>query len=64
VLGQETGRLNCHMTIVPFCCNGLADAAKNDLLHRFYLSQGWKLGFSDATPDGRRMSRYIYDFDH
>lgn len=38
------------------------DAADNDAVNRFYQSLGWRLESSFATPEGRRMNRYVLDF--
>jgi hypothetical protein len=50
------------MTFVPSYRKSVTDAEYNDSVNRFYLSQGWKPE-STHDPDGRKMNRYIYNFD-
>lgn len=45
-------------------CFLTTDAENNDSVNRFYASQGWKLESAYTTPDGRKMNRYIYDFEY
>jgi GNAT superfamily N-acetyltransferase len=51
---QSCGARGCYLT---------TDAEKNDAVNRFYLSLGWKLEASYITAAGRKMNRYVYDFE-
>jgi GNAT superfamily N-acetyltransferase len=44
-------------------CYLATDAENNDPVNRFYLSLGWKVESAYTTPEGRKMNRYVYDFD-
>lgn len=39
------------------------DAENNQTVNNFYQKLGWKLESSYSTPEGRRMNRYVYDFN-
>ena len=39
------------------------DAEDNDSVNGFYQALGWKLESAYKTPDGRKMNRYVYDFE-
>jgi len=43
-------------------CYLLTDAEGNDRVNSFYRSLDWKLEFTNATPEGRKVNRYILDF--
>ena len=51
---RSRGASGCYLT---------TDAENNDPVNRFYLSQGWKVESAYTTPEGRKMNRYVYDFD-
>ena len=51
---RSRGARGCYLT---------TDAEKNDPVNRFYLSQGWRVESAYTTPKGRKMNRYVYDFD-
>jgi ribosomal protein S18 acetylase RimI-like enzyme len=44
-------------------CYLTTDACDNDAVNGFYQSLGWKLEAVYSTPEGRRMNRYVCDFD-
>ena len=50
---RSRGVTGCYLT---------TDADGNESVNRFYSSLGWKLELAYATPEGRRMNRYTYDF--
>jgi colanic acid biosynthesis glycosyl transferase WcaI len=52
-LARRCGCPGCFLT---------TDAEKNDTVNRFYLSLGWDLHSTYATPEHRRMNLYVYDF--
>lgn len=39
------------------------DAENNDSVNGFYQALGWKLESTYKTPEGRKMNRYVYDFE-
>lgn len=39
------------------------DAEDNEAVNRFYRSSGWQVESSYTTPEGRKMNRYVLDFD-
>jgi GNAT superfamily N-acetyltransferase len=39
------------------------DADDNEAVNRFYQKLGWEIETTFVTPEGRRMNRYIIDFD-
>ncbi len=39
------------------------DAENNDSVNGFYQKLGWKLESTYNTPEGRKMNRYIHDFE-
>lgn len=43
-------------------CFLTTDAADNDAVNLFYKKLDWKIESSYATPEGRKMNRYVYDF--
>lgn len=45
-------------------CYLITDADNNAAVNGFYLSLGWKIESTYTTPQGRKMNRYVYDFDH
>ncbi|MFI4912706.1 MAG: GNAT family N-acetyltransferase [Sedimentisphaeraceae bacterium JB056] len=45
-------------------CFLTTDKENNESTNRFYKKLGWKLETSFATPEGRKMNRYVYDFDN
>jgi GNAT superfamily N-acetyltransferase len=51
---RRRGASGCYLT---------TDADNNDAVNRFYRSMGWKLESAYTTPQGRKMNRYVYDFD-
>lgn len=44
-------------------CYLTTDAENNESVNRFYQDGGWKLESSFVTPEGRRMYRYVLDFE-
>lgn len=42
-------------------CFLTTDADGNEAVNAFYQKLGWKIEASYATPEGRRMNRYVYD---
>ena len=40
------------------------DAKNNNSVNSFYHSLGWKLESTYETPEGRKMNRYVYDFEN
>jgi len=46
-----------------FGCYLATDADKNIAVNSFYKRLGWRIDSSYITPEGRRMHRYVYDFD-
>lgn len=50
---QRRGAIGCYLT---------TDAHENEAVNAFYSRVGWKLQSTYATPRGRSMNRYIYDF--
>jgi GNAT superfamily N-acetyltransferase len=51
---QSRGAQGCFLT---------TDAENNGTVNRFYLSLGWKLEAAYTTREGRKMNRYMYDFE-
>ncbi len=39
------------------------DVENNNVVNSFYHSLGWKLESTYETSDGRKMNRYVYDFE-
>ena len=39
------------------------DTENNNVVNSFYRNLGWKLESTYETPEGRKMNRYIYDFE-
>ena len=39
------------------------DAENNNTVNSFYHSLGWKIESAYETPEGRKMNRYVYDFE-
>jgi GNAT superfamily N-acetyltransferase len=50
---HRRGAAGCYLT---------TDADDNGEVNRFYLREGWVLESSFATPEGRRMNRYVFNF--
>ena len=51
---KRRGAIGCYLT---------TDALDNEAVNLFYLRTGWKLESTYSTPQGRRMNRYICDFE-
>lgn len=43
-------------------CFLTTDADGNEAVNMFYQKLGWKIESNYATPEGREMNRYVYDF--
>jgi ribosomal protein S18 acetylase RimI-like enzyme len=43
-------------------CYLSTDRDENTAVNRFYRRLGWELESTYATPEGRRMNRYVFDF--
>jgi len=39
------------------------DAENNNVVNSFYHNLGWKVESTYETPEGRKMNRYVYDFE-
>ena len=39
------------------------DAENNNVVNSFYQNLGWKIESTYETPEGRKMNRYVYDFE-
>ena len=46
----------------PPGCYLTTDADGNDMVNKFYQSLDWRIESTYATPEGRRMNRYVFDF--
>jgi ribosomal protein S18 acetylase RimI-like enzyme len=46
-----------------FGCYLITDADNNDAVNGFYLRMGWVRVGAFFTPDGRKMQRYVLDFN-
>jgi GNAT superfamily N-acetyltransferase len=44
-------------------CYLLTDAIGNEAVNAFYRHTGWRLETTNTTPEGRRMNRYVFDFN-
>ena len=53
-LARENEMLGCYLT---------TDAEGNDAVRRFYERNGWRVEAEFVTPEGRRMLRYIIDWE-
>ena len=51
---RSRGSLGCFLT---------TDAVGNDTVNDFYQKLGWKLESVYETAEGRKMNRYVYDFE-
>jgi GNAT superfamily N-acetyltransferase len=51
---QARGCFGCYLT---------TDALGNEKVNAFYRHTGWRLEATYATPEGRRMNRYLFDFN-
>lgn len=51
---RERGLTGCFLT---------TDADDNHDVNAFYQSLGWKIESTYTTPQGRRINRYVYDFE-
>ena len=51
---QRQGAAGCFLT---------TDAVGNDTVNDFYKSLGWTLEAAYETKEGRKMNRYVFDFD-
>jgi GNAT superfamily N-acetyltransferase len=51
---RRRGASGCYLT---------TDADNNRAVNGFYLSLSWILESTYTTPEGRKMNRYVYDFD-
>ena len=49
----DRGAMGCFLT---------TDVDQNEAVNAFYQKLGWSIESTYATPEGRRMHRYIYDF--
>lgn len=50
---RRRGAAGCYLT---------TDADDNDEVNAFYQGLNWRIDSVYATPEGRRMNRYVYDF--
>jgi GNAT superfamily N-acetyltransferase len=50
---RARGAAGCYLT---------TDADNNEAVNRFYQKLGWTVESTYATPEGRRMNRYVLDF--
>lgn len=50
---RRRGASGCYLT---------TDADGNDEVNAFYQGLNWRIDSVYATPEGRRMNRYVYDF--
>lgn len=39
------------------------DAGSNNTVNSFYQNLGWKIESTYQTPEGRKMNRFVYDFE-
>ena len=53
-VARSRGARGCFLT---------TDAENNDTVNRFYCRLGWKPEATYTTREGRKMNRYVYDFD-
>jgi len=44
-------------------CYLTTDADNNDAVNRFYAKCGWRVESTYVTPEGRKMNRYVLDFE-
>jgi colanic acid biosynthesis glycosyl transferase WcaI len=44
-------------------CFLTTDAVNNEAVKKFYEKSGWVVEATYKTPEGRKMNRYIYDFE-
>ncbi len=51
---RDRGAAGCFLT---------TDAENNEAVNQFYQAGGWTLESSYVTPEGRRMNRYVLDFE-
>lgn len=52
---KQQGGNGCYLT---------TDAIDNDSVNNFYKKLGWTIESTYETPEGRKMNRYIYDFNN
>lgn len=51
---QQQGGRGCYLT---------TDANDNDKVNSFYQRLNWKIESTYTTPEGRKMNRYVFDFE-
>ncbi len=44
-------------------CYLTTDAVGNDGVNRFYVGNGWKIESVSVSPEGRKMNRYVLDWE-